>query len=41
LTLPELERLLFATLTGMPVETFNAEVRKWIAEAKDPRWKRP
>jgi hypothetical protein len=25
----------------MPVETFPAEARKWLAEAKDPRWKRP
>ena len=41
LTLPDLEKIAFATLTGMPVETFNAEVKKWIAEAKDSRWKRP
>ena len=27
--------------TGMSVETFQAEVKKWIAEAKDPRWKKP
>ena len=40
LTLPELEKILFATLTGMSVDTFNAEVKKWISEAKDPRWKR-
>jgi hypothetical protein len=25
----------------MSVETFNAEVKKWIETAKDPRWKRP
>ena len=25
----------------MPVETFQADVKKWLAEAKDPRWKRP
>ena len=37
----ELIKILAATLTGMSVETFNAEVRKWLAEAKDPRWKRP
>ena len=30
-----------ATLTGMSVETFNAEAKKWLAEAKEPRWKRP
>ena len=41
LTLPDLEKLAAATLTGMPVDTFNAEAKKWLAEAKDPRWKRP
>jgi phosphoserine phosphatase len=41
LPMTEIEKILFATLTGMPVETFNAEVRKWLVEAKDPRWKRP
>ena len=41
--LPEqdLIKILAATLTGMSVETFNAEAKKWLAEAKDPRWKRP
>ena len=38
LSLLDLEKILFATLTGMPVETFNAEVKKWLGEAKDPRW---
>jgi phosphoglycolate phosphatase-like HAD superfamily hydrolase len=41
LPLPELEKILFATLTGMSVDTFNAEVKKWLSEARDPRWKRP
>ena len=41
LTLPDLEKIIAATFTGMPVEDFNAEVAKWIAGAKDPRWKRP
>jgi phosphoglycolate phosphatase-like HAD superfamily hydrolase len=41
LTTPDLEKLAAATLTGMPVETFQAQVKKWLAEAKDPRWKRP
>jgi phosphoglycolate phosphatase-like HAD superfamily hydrolase len=41
LTMPDLEKLAAATLTGMPVETFQAEVKKWLAEAKDPRWKKP
>jgi phosphoglycolate phosphatase-like HAD superfamily hydrolase len=41
LTLPDLEKIIAATFTGMTVEQFSAEVTKWMAEAKDPRWKRP
>ncbi len=41
LSRPELEKILVATLTGMPVEVFNAEAKKWITTARDPRWKRP
>ena len=41
LTLPDLEKILAATLTGMSVDEFNGEAKKWIAAAKDPRWKRP
>ena len=41
LTLPDFEKVAAATITGMPVETFKAEVKKWLAEAKDPRWKKP
>ena len=41
LTEADLFKLLAATSTGMPVETFQAEAKKWIAEAKHPRWKRP
>jgi phosphoglycolate phosphatase-like HAD superfamily hydrolase len=41
LTMPDLGKLAAATLTGMPVETFEAQAKKWLAEAKDPRWKRP
>jgi phosphoglycolate phosphatase-like HAD superfamily hydrolase len=37
----ELEKILAATLSGMTVDQFEAEVSKWIASAKDPRWKRP
>jgi phosphoglycolate phosphatase-like HAD superfamily hydrolase len=40
LTMPDLEKLAAATLTGMPVDTFEAQAQKWLAEAKDPRWKR-
>jgi len=38
---PELMKILVATLTGMSTEDFSAEVKKWLASAKDPRWKRP
>ncbi|HEV8453483.1 MAG TPA: HAD family hydrolase [Gemmatimonadales bacterium] len=41
LTLPDLEKILAATLTGMSVDEFNSEAKKWMAAAKDPRWKRP
>jgi phosphoglycolate phosphatase-like HAD superfamily hydrolase len=41
LTVPDLEKLAAVTLTGMPVDTFQAEVKTWLAEAKDPRWKKP
>ncbi len=41
LPMKELEVILAATLTGMSIEEFEAEVSKWIASAKDPRWKRP
>ena len=41
--LPEADliKLAAATLTGMPVESFQADVKQWMAQAKDPRWKRP
>jgi phosphoglycolate phosphatase-like HAD superfamily hydrolase len=41
LTTPDLEKILAATLTGMTVDAFSAEAEKWIASAKDARWKRP
>src|SRR5437867_9757802 len=41
LTMPDLEKILAATLTGMPTEQFQAEVKQWFAEAKDPRWHKP
>jgi phosphoglycolate phosphatase-like HAD superfamily hydrolase len=37
----DLLKLLVATSTGMSVESFQSEAKKWIAEAKDARWKRP
>jgi phosphoglycolate phosphatase-like HAD superfamily hydrolase len=41
LSLRDLEEILFATLTGMPVEEFEAEAKKWLETARHPRWKRP
>src|SRR4051812_29181077 len=41
LSLPDLEKVLFATLTGMSVEEFDAEAKKWLTSARDGRWKRP
>ena len=37
----DLIKILAATMTGMSVEEFSAEAKKWLAEAKHPRWKRP
>ena len=41
LTLKDIEVIAFATLSGMTVEQFQADVKQWIATAKDARWKRP
>ena len=40
-TMPQLEMLVAATLTGMSVEAFSSEAKKWLEAAKNPRWKRP
>jgi phosphoglycolate phosphatase-like HAD superfamily hydrolase len=41
LTMDDLFKILAATLTGMSTDEFDHEAKKWLAEAKDPRWKRP
>ena len=38
LSLHDLEAILVATLTGMSVDTFEAEANKWLTTAKHPRW---
>ncbi len=38
-TMPQLEMILAATLTGMTVDEFNGEVKKWLTSAKHPRFK--
>jgi phosphoglycolate phosphatase-like HAD superfamily hydrolase len=41
LSMDDLFKILAATLTGMSVDEFQAEAKKWLETAKDPRWKRP
>jgi phosphoglycolate phosphatase-like HAD superfamily hydrolase len=41
LSMDDLYKILGATLTGMTTDEFNVEVQKWLAAARDPRWKRP
>ena len=40
LSMRDLEEILAATLTGMSVEEFNAEAKKWLETAKHRRWDR-
>jgi phosphoglycolate phosphatase-like HAD superfamily hydrolase len=40
LSMRDLEKILVATLTGMSVDEFNAQVKRWLEAARDPRWKR-
>jgi len=41
LPMKDLEKILAATLSGMTVDEFNADVKQWLATAKDPRWHKP
>ena len=41
LSMDDLLKIVAATLTGMSIEEFQAEVKTWLATAKDPRWKLP
>jgi phosphoglycolate phosphatase-like HAD superfamily hydrolase len=41
LPLKDLEEILLATLSGMSVDDFQADVKKWMKTAKHPRWDRP
>ena len=40
-TMADLEKILAATLTGMTVDQFGAQVKDWLGAAKHPRFKRP
>jgi phosphoserine phosphatase len=41
LHMEDLMKILAATSTGMSVEEFSTEAKKWLGEARDPRWKKP
>ena len=41
MSMRDLEKILAVTLTGMTVDEFDAEAKKWLDTARDPRWKRP
>jgi len=40
LSTKDLEKIFTATLTGMTVDEFDAEAKKWIETARHPRWNR-
>ncbi len=40
LSLKDLAKIAAATLSGMTTEQFQAEAKRWLATARDPRWKR-
>ena len=40
LPMQDLYKILAATMSGMTVEEFNAEARKWLEAARHPRWNR-
>ncbi len=41
LPMKDLEEILAATLSGMTVDEFTVDVKKWLSTARDPRWHRP
>ena len=41
LSMDDLFKILAATLTGMSVDELKVEAEKWLAAAKNERWKRP
>src|SRR6185312_6257565 len=41
LSMHDLLEIVGATLSGMDVDTFEGEVKAWLATARHPRWKRP
>jgi hypothetical protein len=41
LSMRDIFEIVLATQSGMTVEQFSADVKKWLATAKHPRWNRP
>ena len=41
LSMDDLLKILAATSTGMSVDEFETEVKKWLETSRDTRWKRP
>ena len=41
LSTDDLVKIATATLTGISVDDFSSEVARWLAAARDPRWKKP
>jgi len=41
LTMPDLEKIAVATLSGITTDEYQAEVEQWLATARHPRWKKP
>ncbi len=40
-SLPDFEKILAVTLSGMTTEEFKSQVKSWVQTARDRRWKRP
>jgi phosphoglycolate phosphatase-like HAD superfamily hydrolase len=40
LSMPDLYKIIGATLSGMSVEQFESEVKNWLDNARDPRWRK-
>lgn len=41
LSMTDLEKIVSATMSGMSVEDFGAQVKNWLAAARHPRWNKP
>ena len=41
LSMADIEKIAAATLSGMTVDQFNQEAKRWIRTARDPRWHKP